>query len=105
MVLMLTIRVLAFMTMMIVIMISMRILYDTDDDTDDDTIDDADDDADDGGRGNRRLVPGGAVHFSPPPVAPRGRGCVQISRIWIPSGIRLTREWVISPPLLAGPGL
>ena len=43
---------------------------DTDDDTDDDTNDDTGDDADDGGRGNRRPLPGGAVHFSlsPHPV-------------------------------------
>ena len=45
--------------------------HDTDDDnvddTDDDTNDDTDDDTDDGGRGNRRPLPGGAVHFPPPP--------------------------------------
>ena len=38
---------------------------DTDDDIDDDTNDDTDDDTDDGGRGNRRPVPGGAVHSAP----------------------------------------
>ena len=43
---------------------------DTDDGTDDDTNDDTDDDTDDGGRGNRRPLPGGAVHFPPP----RGAG-------------------------------
>ena len=42
--------------------------HDTDDDTNDDTDDDTNDDThddpdDDGGRGNRRPVPGGAVHF------------------------------------------
>ena len=37
---------------------------DTDDDTDDDSNDDTDDDTDDGGRGNRRLVPGGAEFIS-----------------------------------------
>ena len=58
--------------------------HDTDDDTDDDTNNDTDDDTDDGGHGNRRPVPGGAVHF-PPPFSPQGRGCVQISGIWIPS--------------------
>ena len=39
---------------------------DTDDDTDDDdddANDDTDDDTDDGGRGNRRPLPGRAVHF------------------------------------------
>ena len=57
--------------------------HDTDDDTDDDaddaTNDDADDDADDGGRGNRRPLLGGAVHFlcsNTPQDARRGR------RIW-----------------------
>ena len=41
---------------------------DTDDDTHDDTNDDTDDDTDDGGRGGRRPLLGGAVHFlSPPP--------------------------------------
>ena len=52
--------------------------HDTDDDADDDTDDDinvdTDDDTDDGGRGNRRPLPGGAVHFSSPLVAPRGGG-------------------------------
>ena len=38
---------------------------DTDDDTEDDTNDDTDDDTDDGGRGNRRPLLGGAVHFPP----------------------------------------
>ena len=57
---------------------------DTGDDTDDDTNDDTNDDTDDGGRGNGRPLPGGAVHFSAP--TPRGRGCVQISGICIPSG-------------------
>ena len=41
--------------------------HDTDDDagddTDDDTNDDTDDDTDDGGRGNRRPLPRGSVHF------------------------------------------
>ena len=37
---------------------------DTDDDTDDDINDDTDDDTDDGGRGNRRLLPGGAEFIS-----------------------------------------
>ena len=54
---------------------------DTDDDTDDDTNEDTDDDTDDGGRGNRRPLPAGAVHFSPPPQVPP-----QISGIWIPFG-------------------
>ena len=48
---------------------------DTDHDTDDDTNDDTDDDTDDGGRGNRRPLLGGAVHFSfpgPPPGPPTG---------------------------------
>ena len=44
---------------------------DTDDDANDDTDDDADDDADDVGRGNRRLVPGGAVHFPTPGPPPK----------------------------------
>ena len=35
---------------------------DTDDDADDDTNGETDDDTDDGGRGNRRPLPGGAVH-------------------------------------------
>ncbi len=48
---------------------------DADDDTDDDTNDDTDDDTDDGGRGNQRPV-----------LGPRGRGCVHISGILIPSG-------------------
>ena len=45
-------------------------IHDYDDDTDDDTdtegdnSDDTDDHTDDGGRGNRRPLPGGAVHFS-----------------------------------------
>ena len=39
---------------------------DTNDDTDYDTNDDTDDDTDDGGRGNRRPLPRGAVHVSPP---------------------------------------
>ena len=39
---------------------------DADDDTDDDTNDDTGDDTDDGGRGNRRPVLGGAVHFPLP---------------------------------------
>ena len=39
---------------------------DTDNDTDEDTNDDTDDDTDDGGSGNRRPVPGEAVHFCPP---------------------------------------
>ena len=39
---------------------------DAEDDTDYDTNDDTDDVTDYGGRGNRRLVPGGAVHFPPP---------------------------------------
>ena len=60
--------------------------HDTDDDTDhdtyDDTNDDIDDDIDDGGRGDRRPLPGGAVHFPPP----WGWGCVQLFGIWIPSG-------------------
>ena len=43
---------------------------DTDDDVDDDTNDDTDDDIDDGGRGNRRPLPGGAVHFLSPPPGP-----------------------------------
>ena len=63
--------------------------YDTDADTDDDTNDDTDGDTDDGGRGNRRPLLGGAVHFLPalpPLVPPPGGGCVQISGIWIPSG-------------------
>ena len=38
---------------------------DIDDDINDDTDDDTDDDADDGGRGNRRPLLGGAVHFPP----------------------------------------
>ena len=53
----------------------------TEDDIDDYTNDDIDDDTDDGGRGNRRRLLGLAVHFSL-----RGRGCVQISGTWIPSG-------------------
>ena len=44
---------------------------DTDHDTDDDTNDGTDDDTDDGGRGNRRPLPGGAVHFLSPPWSPR----------------------------------
>ena len=79
-------------------------IQDYDDDTDHDTDDDTGDDTDDCGRGNRRPLPGGAVHFSPP-VPPGGGGFVQIFGIWIPSGIPLTREWVNSPPLLAGAGL
>ena len=43
--------------------------HDTDDDIGDDTAGDitdaTDDDTDDGGRGNRRPLPGGAVHFPP----------------------------------------
>ena len=49
---------------------------DTDDGADDDTNDDTDDD-DDGGRGNRRPLLGGAVHFLsplPPPLGPPGEG-------------------------------
>ena len=46
---------------------------DTDDDTDDDTNDDIDD-TDDGGRGDRRPLPGGAVHFSSPPRSTPLRG-------------------------------
>ena len=38
----------------------------TDDDANDDANDDSNDDTDDGGRGNRRPVPGGAVHFFTP---------------------------------------
>ena len=45
---------------------------DTDDDTNDDTNDGTDDDTDDGVRGNRRPLPGGAVHFPPP--GGKGRG-------------------------------
>ena len=37
---------------------------DADDDADDDTNNDTDDDTDDGGRGNRRLLPGGAEFIS-----------------------------------------
>ena len=40
------------------------------DDDDDDTTVDTDDDTDDGGRGNRRPLPGGAVHFTPPSGPP-----------------------------------
>ena len=40
-------------------------IQDYDDDTDHDTDDHTDDDADDDGRGNRRPLPGGAVHFPP----------------------------------------
>ena len=47
---------------------------DTDDDTDHDTNDGTDDNTDDGGRGARRPLPGGAVHFlSLPRSPPRSR--------------------------------
>ena len=79
MVLMLMMRVLTFMTMMMIMNNDYEIYYDTDDDdndtdegTDDDANDDTDDDTDDGGRGDRRPLQGGAVHFlSPPWSAPR----------------------------------
>ena len=58
--------------------------YDTDGDTDDTTDDDTDgvtdDDTDHGGRGNRRPLPRGALHFSsprpgpPPHATPPGEG-------------------------------
>ena len=47
---------------------------DTDHDTDDDTNDDTGDDTNDGGRGNRRLLPRGAVHLPPPPASTLGEG-------------------------------
>ena len=42
-------------------------IHDYDDDTDHDTDDGDDDDTDDDGLGNRKPVPGGAVHFHPRP--------------------------------------
>ena len=57
--------------------------HDYDDDDDDDTDDDTDDETDDGWRANRDRSWEEPYTFTPPH---RGRGCVQISGIWIPSG-------------------
>ena len=66
------------LTLMALMLILIRIITDdaTDGGTDDDTNDDTDDDTDDGGRGNRRPLPGGAVHFPAPAVPPQGSVCV-----------------------------
>ena len=64
MVLMSMMSVSTFMTMTMILMMIPG--HDTDDNTNDDT----DDDTDDGGRGNRRPLLGGAVHFPAPLVPP-----------------------------------
>ena len=51
-----------------------------------------------------RTTPSGPPPWSPPsPLL--GEGCVQISGLWIPSGIPLTREWVNSLPSWPDPAL
>ena len=78
--------------MMILIMILMMIptmIDDTNDDTDDDT--------DDGGRGNRRPLPGGAVHFSSPPSGPPACGGVRtnfrdLDPVWERERERVNRD-------------
>ena len=71
MVLISMLSVLTFMTMMMILIMVLRMIL---------TMmlmilnDDTDDDADDGGRGNRRPVPGGAVHFPAPRAPPLGEG-------------------------------
>ena len=85
---------------------------DTDDDTDADTNDDTDDDTDDGGRGNRRPLPGGAVHYSPRPrSSPQGTplGGVRtnfrdLDLVWERERERVNRDALIRPKTPGGVG-
>ena len=77
--------------------------HDTDDYTDDYTNDGTDDDTDDGGRGNRRPLPGGAIHFSSSPPVPPGGGRTNswdLDPVWERERERVNRDALtrLKPP-------
>ena len=79
MVLMLMMSVLTSMTMMVILIMILMMILRMNDHTDDDT--------DDGWAREPKTAPGRSrTLFLPALVTPQGRGCVQISGIWIPSG-------------------